>query len=145
MKIIIHGGFFSESSTSEETKARKQQALKEIVTKGFYYLQQHSAVETVAYTVQLLEDDPLFNAGTGSQIQSDGTIRMSAALMDGHHIRFGGVMNIEKVNNPVLVAQKLLPLEDTVLSGFGATLFARRKGLDSFNPELKERRTEFEQ
>jgi L-asparaginase len=31
MKIIIHGGFFSESSTNFETKVAKQQALLRIV------------------------------------------------------------------------------------------------------------------
>jgi L-asparaginase len=34
----------------------------------------------VAYAVSLLEDDELYNAGIGSQIQSDGIIRMSAAI-----------------------------------------------------------------
>jgi L-asparaginase len=31
MKIIIHGGFFSESSTNHETKVAKQQSLLRIV------------------------------------------------------------------------------------------------------------------
>jgi L-asparaginase len=31
MKLIIHGGFFSESSTSLETKVAKQEALEQIV------------------------------------------------------------------------------------------------------------------
>ena len=33
MKLIIHGGFFSESSTSHETKLAKQNALEKIVKK----------------------------------------------------------------------------------------------------------------
>ena len=145
MKIIIHGGFFSEASTNTETKIKKQQALKKIAADGFAYLKEHTAVETAAFTVQLLEDDPLFNAGTGSQIQSDGTIRMSAALMDGSSLKFGGVINIEKVKNPILVAEKLLPLEDNVLCGFGATSFAHRKGFETYDPETPERKAEFEQ
>ncbi len=145
MKIIIHGGFFSESTTDPETKVKKQQALKTLVTQGFAYLRQHSAVETAVYTVELLEDNPLFNAGTGSQIQSDGTIRMSAALMDGHALKFGGVINIQGVKNPIRIAQILLPLEDTVLSDTGATTFARANGFKVFNPETPERRTEFNQ
>ena len=31
MKILIHGGFFSESSQSDETKHKKQEALLEII------------------------------------------------------------------------------------------------------------------
>ena len=83
MKIIIHGGFFSESSTNDETKVAKQKALLQIVRDSYAFLQTHSAIETVVYAVSLLEDDALFNAGIGSQIQSDGKIRMSASLMDG--------------------------------------------------------------
>ena len=82
-KIIIHGGFFSESSTSAETKKAKQAALTRIVKDSHEFLQNHSALETVVYAVSQLEDDELFNAGIGSQIQSDGKIRMSASLMDG--------------------------------------------------------------
>jgi cyanophycinase-like exopeptidase len=44
MKIIIHGGFFSESS-SQETKIAKQTALKRIVKDSFQFLKTHSAVE----------------------------------------------------------------------------------------------------
>ena len=97
MKIIIHGGFFSESSTNNETKVAKQHALLRIVKDSYAYLQTHSAVETVVYAVSLLEDDELFNAGIGSQIQSDGKIRMSASLMDGSTEKFSGVINIEEV------------------------------------------------
>jgi L-asparaginase len=72
MKIIIHGGFFSESSTNQETKVAKQNALKQIVMDSYEFLKTHTAIETVVFAVSLLEDDPLFNAGIGSQIQSDG-------------------------------------------------------------------------
>ena len=107
MKIIIHGGFFSESSTDDKTKIAKQEAIKSIVQKSFDYLKGHDAVEAVAYAVSLLEDDPLFNAGLGSQIQSDGKIRMSAALMDGITEKMSGVINIEEVKNPIMVAKKI--------------------------------------
>ena len=33
MRILIHGGFFSESSQSNETKLEKQQALIQILKK----------------------------------------------------------------------------------------------------------------
>src|SRR5471030_514041 len=117
MKLIIHGGFFSESKTNQEVKHAKQEALREIVTLGHRYLQTHNAIETVVYTASLLEDCDLFNAGTGSQIQSDGKIRMSASLMNGKTLQFSGVINIEGVRNPIRVAEKLQGMEDKVLSG----------------------------
>ena len=144
MKIIIHGGFFSESSTNLETKIAKQNALLKIVKLGYDYLETHSALETVVYTVSLLEDDELFNAGIGSQIQSDGKIRMSASIMDGNALKMSGVINIEDVKNPVFVAEKLLSCDDKVLGGSGATAFARREGFDVFSTEIPQRKAEYE-
>ncbi len=143
MKIIIHGGFFSESHTDRLTKKAKQDALKEIARRGFEYLQQHNALETVVYTVSLLEDNELFNAGTGSQIQSDGKIRMSASLMDGSTQRMSGVINIEDVRNPVQVALRLLDYDDKILGGEGATQFARKMGFAHFSTEIPQRRQEY--
>lgn len=145
MKIIIHGGFFSESLTNQEVKLAKQEALSGIVQLGYKHLQTHTALETVVYTVRLLEDCELFNAGTGSQIQSDGKIRLSAALMDGKTQRFSGVINIEDVKNPICVAEKLQQYDDRVLSGKGACDFAIENGHAYYNPETPQRRREYEQ
>ncbi len=144
MKVIIHGGFFSESSTNHETKIAKQKALLRIAKDSYDYLKIHSAVETVVYAVSLLEDDELFNAGIGSQIQSDGKIRMSASLMDGATEKFSGVINIEEVKNPIQVAQLLMNVDDRVLGGSGATQFARQHGFKKFSTEIPQRRAEYE-
>lgn len=144
MKIIIHGGFFSESHTDAETKKIKQEAMKAIAKQGFEFLKNHTALETVVHTVALLEDDALFNAGTGSQIQSDGKIRMSAAIMDGFTQKMSGVINIEEVKNPVHVAQILMDYDDRILGGSGATNFARKHGFEVFSTEIPQRREEFE-
>ncbi len=143
-KIIIHGGFFSESHTNQEVKQAKQKALSEIITQSHYFLKTHTALETVVYAVSLLEDCELFNAGTGSQIQSDGKIRLSAGLMDGSTQKFSGVVNIEDVKNPIQIAHKLIAYDDRVLSGSGALDFARHKGFEYFNPEIPQRREEYE-
>ena len=143
MKIIIHGGFFSESSTNHETKIAKQDALERIVKSSFEFLKTHSALETVVFAVSQLEDDELFNAGTGSQIQSDGKIRMSAAIMDGETQKMSGVINIEQVKNPIQVAQVLLQEDDRVLGGSGATNYARKKGFEVFSTEIPQRKQEY--
>jgi L-asparaginase len=145
MKIIIHGGFFSESSQSTETKLAKQQALTSIVEKSYDYLKNHTALQTIVYAVELLENNELFNAGIGSQIQSDGKIRMSASLMDGLTTRFSGVINIEDTKNPIRVAEKLFTYDDRVLGGSGATNFARHNGFEEFSTEIPQRRKEYEE
>lgn len=144
MKLIIHGGFFSESDQSHEVKTAKQNSLKEIATKAFDYLKTHSAFDTVAYAVSLLEDDPLYNAGIGSQIQSDGVIRMSAAIMNGNTQRLSGVINIQNVQNPIFVAKDLINEDDRVLGGNGAKIYATENGFENFSTEIPQRRKEYE-
>ncbi|WP_079241899.1 isoaspartyl peptidase/L-asparaginase [Chryseobacterium indologenes] len=144
MKVIIHGGFFSESDQSHEVKIAKQNSLKEIAQKSFEYLKTHSAFDTVAYAVSLLEDDPLYNAGIGSQIQSDGVIRMSAAIMNGNTQRLSGVINIQNVQNPIFVAKDLINEDDRVLGGNGAKIYATENGFENFSTETPQRRKEYE-
>jgi L-asparaginase len=144
MKLIIHGGFFSESSQSELVKKAKQDSLKRILESSFDYLQTHSAEETVVYAVEQLENDPLFNAGIGSQIQSDGKIRMSASIMNGKSKRFSGVINVENIQNPILLASELMIEDDRVLGGEGANIYADKLNIPYFSTETQERRRDYE-
>ncbi len=144
MKLIIHGGFFSESNTSLAVKVAKQEALKKIATESYEYLKNHTALETVVFAVRLLEDNELFNAGLGSQIQSDGKIRMSASLMDGDTKKFSGVINIQNVQNPIVLAEMLMQEDDRVLGAEGANKYASEKNIPFYNPELPQRRAEYE-
>lgn len=145
MKVIIHGGFFSESSQSELIKKAKQDSLKRILESSFHYLQNHSAEETVVYAVEQLENDPLFNAGIGSQIQSDGKIRMSASIMNGKSKRFSGVINVENIQNPILLASELMIEDDRVLGGEGANIYADKLNIPYFSTETEERRRDYEE
>lgn len=145
MKIIIHGGFFSESDQSNEVKTAKQNSLKEIARSAFEYLQSNSALDTVAYAVSLLENNELYNAGTGSQIQGDGIIRMSAAVMNGETQKMSGVINIQDVKNPVFVARELMKEDDRILGGSGAKKYATEHGFENFSTEIPKRREEYEE
>lgn len=145
MKVIIHGGFFSESDQSSEVKTAKQNSLKHIAQQAFEYLQSNSAFDTAAYGVSLLENDELYNAGTGSQIQSDGVIRMSAAIMNGETQKMSGVINIQDVKNPVFVARELMKEDDRVLGGEGAKKYANEHGFENFSTEIPQRRKEYKE
>jgi len=144
MKLLIHGGFFSEFSQSNETKVAKQNAMERIAKASFEYLKTHSAIETVVFAVEQLENDSLFNAGIGSQIQNDGVIRMSASLMDGTSKKFSGVINIQEVKNPIRVAENLITVDDRVLGGEGANAYSKTIGVETFSTEIPERRAEYE-
>jgi beta-aspartyl-peptidase (threonine type) len=103
-----------------------------------------SALDAVCAAVVVLEDDPLFNAGTGSTLNRDGDAEMDASVMVGEQLRCGGVAAIRRVRNPVLVARRVM--EDTphvLLAGRGATAFARRQGFRGYDPITRESRVRF--
>jgi L-asparaginase len=103
-----------------------------------------TALDAVVMAVARLEDDPAFNAGTGSVLQADGRARLSASVMDGCRRRFAAVLNIERVRAPVLVARRLLEEDDRVLSGPEAGAFARAQGFEDWDPVTPERRRQWE-
>ena len=139
--IIIHGGIreFENINAPEENM---RQALHAIVSESYQVLLGDGARAAVLSAVAALEDCELFNAGTGSKIQSDGEIRMSASLMDGTRNVFSGVINIQHVRNPVLVAARLADEKNKVLAGGPATRYARRHGFEHHDPYTEHRRTE---
>ena len=135
--LILHGGAGGALRDSCP-RARIQKKLGRILKFSYEKLRETNALEAVTYAVKLLEDDPEFNAGTGSQLQADGEARLSASIMDGSRLRFAGVINLEKIKNPILVARALLDEKDRVLASKGAFHFAKKFGMKSFDPRTPE-------
>jgi beta-aspartyl-peptidase (threonine type) len=92
----------------------------------------------------ILEDDPRFNAGTGSIVRLDGSVQMDASVMDSDG-RFGAVASIERVKNAVRVARAVLDTPHLLLAGDGATQFARTLGMPDWDPATPERRAATEE
>ncbi|ANV86736.1 isoaspartyl peptidase/L-asparaginase [Picosynechococcus sp. PCC 7117] len=133
-KLIIHGGAGS-SLKGKGGLIAVRESLHRIVQEVYDFLEQGgSAVEAVILGAKLLEDEPRFNAGTGSVLQSDGQIRMSASLMDGTAQRFSGVINVGRIKNPIEVAQALQTEDDRVLSDVGAAEMVRLLQLPIHDP-----------
>ncbi|MBV5260483.1 isoaspartyl peptidase [Synechococcus moorigangaii CMS01] len=133
-KLIIHGGAGS-SLKGKGGLIAVRQSLHQIVQNVYDLLAQGgSAVDAVILGAKLLEDEPRFNAGTGSVLQSDGQIRMSASLMDGAAQRFSGVINVGRIKNPIAVAQALQTEDDRVLSDVGAAEMVRVLQLPIHDP-----------
>ena len=137
-QLIIHGGAGSLEGKIEHAQAMHDSLCK-IWEESFDILQKGTAEETVCHAIRMLEDDPIFNAGTGSKLQADGQVRMSSALMDGTNNRFSGVINVQNIRNPIEAAALLSKEENTVLSGAQATEFCRKNGMDDYNPVTQER------
>ncbi|WP_017713990.1 isoaspartyl peptidase/L-asparaginase [Prochlorothrix hollandica] len=133
-KLIIHGGAGSSLQGKGGVEAVRK-LLYGILEEVYGLLKEGaSASDAVVRGCQLLEDEPRFNAGTGSVLQSDGQIRMSASLMDGHRQRFSGVINVARVKNPIDLALRLQAEDDRVLSDQGSAELLRELQLPIYNP-----------
>jgi len=150
-KLIIHGGAGDDPNDKGDIESTRA-SLHQIVNRVYPLLQSGaSAIEAVVYACQLLEDEPRFNAGTGSVLQSDGQIRMSASLMNGQSQTFSGVINVSRVQHPIDLAKFLQQSPDRVLSDFGAMELTRELNIPIYNPLtdqrleewLEERKTNF--
>jgi L-asparaginase len=133
-KLIIHGGAGSSLKGSQAADAVRKSLYKVIEDVYSLLLSGADARDAVVRGCQLLENDPRFNAGTGSVLQSDGQIRMSAALMEGKIQRFSGVINVSRVQNPIDLAKFLQGSADRVLSENGAAELLRELNAPVYNP-----------
>ncbi len=133
-KLVIHGGAGSCLQSKGGIEAVRK-SLYDVLEAVYPLLKNGaSAVDAVVQGCRLLEDDPRFNAGTGSVVQSDGQIRMSASLMDGLAQRFSGTINVARVQNPIELAQFLQTSDDRVLSDYGAAELLRELQLPIYDP-----------
>jgi L-asparaginase len=133
-KLIIHGGAGSSLKGKGGAEAVRQALFAVIEEVYALLLQGASATSAVVRGCQLLEDQPRFNAGTGSVLQSDGQIRMSASLMDGMRQRFSGVINTARVKNPIDLAVFLQNQDDRILSDYGSAELLRELQLPVYDP-----------
>lgn len=133
-KLIIHGGAGSSLKGKQGVDAVRKSLYNVIEDVYSLLLSGANAREAVVRGCQMLEDDPRFNAGTGSVLQSDGQIRMSAALMEGKSQRFSGVINVSRVQNPIDLAKFLQDSPDRVLSENGAAELLRELNAPVYNP-----------
>lgn len=140
---MIHGGAGSQVPNLIGAEALGR-SLHEILADSYRTLvRTKSAARAVVRAVELLENDPFYNAGLGSKLHSDGKIRMSASLMDGHLQRFSGCVSVEKIKNPILLAEKLQTYPDRVIAGEHALVLAKKWKLKLASNYTEIRRAEF--
>ncbi|MCC6488176.1 MAG: isoaspartyl peptidase/L-asparaginase [Candidatus Hydrogenedentes bacterium] len=133
--LIIHGG----AGKWPENKHARAKAGCEAARDAAYRLLQNgaSALDAVEEALRILEDDPLFNAGTGSHPNAAGEIEMDAIIVDGSGCRFGAVAAIQKVQHPISVARRVMDATPhCLLAGCGGTQFAHEQGFPEYRTEL---------
>jgi beta-aspartyl-peptidase (threonine type) len=93
-----------------------------------------SALDAVIAAVVVLEDDPLFNAGTGSVLNADGDVECDASLMTGD-LKAGAVGAVKGIKNPIRLARLVMEkTEHILLVADGAIRFAKEQGVTLVDP-----------
>ena len=142
-RLIIHGGAgraFKDASRGPIVRAALHAVCEQVYAELAAGM---TAMDAVLMGCRLLETDPNFNAGTGSAIQSDGRIRMTASIMDGKRQAFSGIVNVESVEHPIDMAASLNDAPDRVIAGDGAAWLARELGLPIHEPATAKRMAEW--
>jgi beta-aspartyl-peptidase (threonine type) len=132
--IAIHGGAGEGEweHMDPATAAAYHASLAAALAAGSAVLKRNgTALDAVEAAVEVLEDDPLFNAGRGSAFAADGTNEMDAALMDGSTLAAGSVADVHFTRHPIALARAVMEHTPYVMMvGEGADAFARSQGIE---------------
>jgi beta-aspartyl-peptidase (threonine type) len=132
--IAIHGGAGEAEweHMDAATASAYHASLERALAAGSAVLARHgSALDAVEASVEVLEDDPLFNAGRGSAFAADGTNEMDSSLMDGATLAAGSVASVHFTRHPVALARAVMEHTPYVMMvGPGADAFSRTQGLE---------------
>ncbi len=140
--MIVHGGVGAVPHEKEQATIAGVRAAvlagKNILAAG------GSSVDAVEAAINVLEDDPTFNSGTGSVLTFDGEVEMDAAVAYGPRLGFGAVAGIKNIQHPISLARMVMEKTDHVLlQGSGAQEFARMMGVPTHCPVTEERRAQW--
>jgi L-asparaginase / beta-aspartyl-peptidase len=139
--IVVHGGagdLGPDDPASSGADAPRLVGVREAAQAGWEVLARGgSAVDAVEAAVRALEDDPVYNAGTGACLTSAGDVELDAAIMDGASLGCGAVAVVKDVRNPVTLARRVMERsEHVLLAGAGASAFARTVGIAAWDNAL---------
>ncbi len=137
--IVIHGGagVISRDNMTPEMDKDYRAALAEAMGVGKKILSGGgSALDAVEKTINVMEDNPLFNAGKGAVFTHEGKNELDAAIMDGSNLGAGAVACVTDIKNPITAARRVMTNSPHVmLTGAGASQFAKEQGLEIVSQE----------
>lgn len=132
--IVIHGGagVLSKDKISMERRALYTAKLTEALELGELMLKNDAAAsDVVVKVINIMENSPLFNAGKGAVFTHEGVNELDASIMEGNTLNAGAVAGVRDIKNPINAAREVMNnSEHVLLSGQGASAFAKQQGLD---------------
>jgi beta-aspartyl-peptidase (threonine type) len=125
--LILHGGAWAIPDNQVDAHV---EGCRAALNAGWEQLRNGAdALAVVELVIRQLEDDPAFNAGTGAVLNSAGMAELDAAVMEGKHLHYGAVVNLQRIRNPISLARRVLEGPATMLAAQGAEQFALSQGL----------------
>ncbi|MGO9318659.1 MAG: isoaspartyl peptidase/L-asparaginase family protein [Terracidiphilus sp.] len=138
--IVVHGGagVIARTELGPAGDAAYRASLAQAEAAGAKVLERGgSALDAVEAAIQVLEDDPLFNAGRGAVFTSEGKNELDAAIMDGSNLKAGAVAGVTRTRHPISLARAVMEKSPHVmLIGAGADAFGARVGLEQVDPSF---------
>ncbi|MDE2090786.1 MAG: isoaspartyl peptidase/L-asparaginase [Gammaproteobacteria bacterium] len=132
--IIVHGG--AGEVAPDSLDARKQGCRVAAEAGAVILRRGGSALDAAQASVEVLENNPLFNAGTGSTLNREGRVESDAAIMDGATLKAGAVAAVSGIRNPIRLARAVMERSPHILlAGEGAHRFAQQHNIETCNPE----------
>lgn len=130
--IALHGGAGGKLSERTERDIAKEQTMERALRKGKAILEKGgTSLDAVEQVVRVMEDDPLFNAGLGAVLNSDGAHELDASIMDGRTRACGSVSSATIVKNPISLARLVMTnTRHIILGADGADRFAKEMGVE---------------
>jgi beta-aspartyl-peptidase (threonine type) len=130
--VLVHGG---AGHVLEERRPLHVEGCRRAARAGAEVLRSGgSALDAVERAVRALEDDPLFNAGTGACLNEDGRVELDASIMEGRDLRAGAVCALAGFAAPISIARAALEDGRHVLyAAEGAARFAVERGFCTVN------------
>ena len=138
--FAIHGGagVIERASLTPEQDAAYRAALHRALETGSAVLAAGgSSLDAVQAAIELMEDDPLFNAGRGAVFTAAGRNELDAAVMNGSDLTAGAVAGLTTTRHPIAAARAVMERSPHVmLIGEGADTFAASVGLEQVDPSF---------
>ncbi len=136
--VVLHGGagVIERNSMTPEAENSYRAGITAALNAAATVLDKGgSSMDAVQAAIQIMEDDPQFNAGRGAVFAADGTNQLDAAIMDGKTMQAGAVADVQRTRHPIALARAVMEHSPHVfLIGSGADAFAASQYLEQVPP-----------
>lgn len=132
--LVVHGGAWR---IPDEAVSACRAGCRRALDAGWTVLERGgSAIDAVEAAIVVLEDDAVFDAGTGTHLNRDGQVELDAIIMDGTTLKAGAVAAVSRVRNPIRLARRVMERSrHMMIVGAGAEQFAVEQRMPLCNPE----------